>query len=108
MKTLKEFLMNYCQEQYEDTSDELLLEAYEEDFERVEDDIYDEHRWYDVWHYVNKVIIDGNVRFFSGFYYKTRGDGDADDYGLERMTLEDIVELYPHTISTVVYKGEPK
>lgn len=107
MRTLIEFLTDYNKKEGYGTESEDLDEALAE-MSAVWTGGRDEHRWYVVVDKVVKVNIEGEDRFFQTFYYETTGDGNADDYGLDRPTAEGASEVYPHTVSTTVYKNEPQ
>ena len=108
MRTLKDFLVEYNTKANYGLEDESLQETLVESFETVYTGGRDEHRWYDVYDAVIKIDIDGEDRYFQTFYYETKGDGNADDYGLEKATIDKAFEVYPHTVSTIVYKSEPQ
>lgn len=108
MKTLKEFLTEYHKKEGWNLDSYDMHETLIECFDTVKNEFADEHRWYDVWDLVIKINIEGVDRFFQTFYYNTKGDGNADDYGLEKATVDSAFEVYPHTVSTTVYKSEPQ
>lgn len=105
-KTLKEFITEYNDEKgYSNDSKECLFETFVECFDKICEDDYDEHRWYTNSRVVMKVIIDNEERFFAYTDMNCHGDGCRRDVGWETPDLDDDVwEVYPKEVTTVVYE----
>jgi hypothetical protein len=102
-KTLREILEEYNTSKGYSTDEKSLQESFYECFKTVWSDSYiDNHRWYSV--QMKVMEIDG--RFFMYADYMITGDHSLFDMGLERDKIDDIEEVYPHTVTTTIYKSE--
>lgn len=105
-RTLKEFIHDYnVAEGYEDSPSED-YEYFSECLSEciVQQQTTSEHRWYDIREVVHKVTIDEEERYFKTFDYHITGDNSASDMGLKLPTLNNVEEVFPREITTVVYE----
>lgn len=105
-KSLEEYAKEYNAREGYGLDNEDLYETFVESLSEgvVQQEFHDSRRWYDVHELVHKVTIDQEERFFQTYEYHTTGDACASDMGLEPFTLNDVVEVYPETITKTIYR----
>lgn len=70
---------------------------------------YDEHRWYISYTKVIQYTIDGVDRFFEYTECNPKGEcSSREDCGWEKPDLDDLVEVFPKEVKTIVYVSEDK
>lgn len=113
MKSLKEFMIQFCLLNYDienesEIDKDMLFEAYEEEFDVVYEGKVNTHRWYTTWSEVREVEIDGVKRYFKWYQINVTGDADRDDYGFEIPDLDEIPEVFPKEVTSIVYVAKDK
>lgn len=83
-----------CEENKDDIYD------YLNGLRSLDTEVIDNLRW---WNEIVKVVKVGNI-FIKFKYAETTGDDSPFDKGYDLDSLSSIVEVFPHTIQTIVYK----
>lgn len=105
MKTLKQFITEFNEEEGYSTDMYELFETFEECFDVVHKEVDSEHRWYNSVTKVVKVTIDGAVRFFEYPSIEVKGENlDRCDCGFETPDLDDLKEVFPVEKTITVYE----
>jgi len=100
-ETLKELLIKYNTEHGYGTEEKDLYKTFCESFKTVwKDPNLDVHRWYNI---QDQVVQIGN-RFFMHYVYIITGDMCAADMDLYMPEIDDIDEVFPKEITTIVYE----
>ena len=69
---------------------------------------YDEHRWYINSTKVVKFVIDEVERYFEYEHCNPKGDDAREDCGWEKPDLDDLTEVFPKLVQTMVYVTKDK
>lgn len=108
---MSEALKEACQlfnqkEGYDTNCEESLYETFIECLSEgtVQKECESEHRWYDIHSVVHQVTIDSVERYFQTFDYHITGDNSASDMDLRMPTLDGVFEVFPHEVTTTIYK----
>ena len=108
-KTLKQFITEYNTDKGWSVDQEGLYETFEECFQVVAKTWEDKHRWYTRKGVVRKVVIGSVERFFEDeIWFCHNEDSSAEDCGWECPDLDDIVEVFPKEVTTIVYVTQDK
>lgn len=113
MRTLKEFMIQYCLlnfdiESESDIDKDMLFEAFEEEFDVVYEGKVNTHRWYTTWYTVREIEIDGVKRYFKWHEINVTGDASREDYGFKIPDLNDIPEVFPKEVTSIIYVSKDK
>lgn len=102
-KSLRELLVEYNSQNDEDTDDASLEDTLREEFEVVWEGNEDPRRWrinYDV---VCKINDNGKDRYFKYTAYKGTNDNSWEDAGYTFEGIDNVVEVYPKEVTTIIY-----
>jgi len=109
MRTLRQILTEKCEKDgtmSRDIDDELLEETLREDYLTVWEGDDESHRWRIEFSVVVKIIDDNMERFFCMSACKGTNDNSWEDAGYYFEGIDKVCEVYPHEVTTTVYKRE--
>ncbi len=103
-KSLKQFVIEYnISNEYLDDK-EGLFDTFDECFDVVWRGEPDSHRWYTNYDTVKKVTIDEEDRYFKHYEMRPDGENSREDCGFEIPDLDDIKEVFPKEVKTIIYE----
>ena len=109
MKTLRQFLIEYSIENELNYQNERALFNTFEDFDIIAEQDREEHRWYYELYVVTQITIDGVDRFFAWHDCEPKGDSaERSDCDWEAPDIDEITEVYPTEVQTIVYVSKGK
>lgn len=105
-RSLKDFLIEKGEfEKGGEIDEQVLMEVFDcQRSVRIWEGDVDRHSWYNIVECINKVVIDGEDRFFKGWFYDITGDNCASDMDLDLPTIDDYCEVYPVEKMVTVYE----